>query len=89
MYKEALKKESPLKHMIRKGDWVTINKEYAKSHGESVLNGNYKIASMRVPAKHVWTNADSIHEWGYHPEEKARGGRVTHAHHLEIEERPL
>lgn len=89
VYKEALKKDSPLKHMIRKGDWVAINKEYAKSHGESVLNGNYKIASMRVPAKHVWTNADSIHEWGYHPEEKARGGRVTHAHHLEIEERPL
>jgi hypothetical protein len=89
VYKEALKKDSPLKHMIRKGDWVAINKDYAKQHGESVLLGDYKIASMRVPAKHVWTNADSIHEWGYHPEEKARGGRVTHAHHLEIEERPL
>lgn len=23
------------------------------------------------------------------PQPKARGGRVTHAHHLEIEERPL
>jgi hypothetical protein len=89
VYKEALKKDSPLKHMIRKGDWVAINKDYAKQHGESVLLGDYKIASMRVPAKHVWTNADSIHEWGYHPEEKARGGRVTHAHHLDIEERPL
>jgi len=78
VYKEALKKEAPLKHMIRKGDWVAINKEYAKAHGESVLNGDYKIASMRVPAKHVWTNADSIHEWGYHPEEekKAKGGSV-------------
>ena len=90
VYKEALKKEAPLKHMIRKGDWVAINKEYARAHGESVLNGDYKIASMRVPAKHVWTNADSIHEWGYHPEEekKANGG-ITHAHHLDIEERPL
>ena len=78
VYKEALKKEMPLKHMIRKGDWVAINKEYAKAHGESVLNNNYKIAAMRVPAKHVWTNADSIHEWGYHPEEekKAKGGPV-------------
>lgn len=90
VYKEALKKEAPLKHMIRKGDWVAINKEYARAHGESVLNGDYKIASMRVPAKHVWTNADSIHEWGYHPEEekKANGG-ITHAHHLDIEERPI
>ena len=79
VYKEALKKESPLKHMIRKGDWVAINKDYAKQHGEAVLLGDYKIASMRVPAKHVWTNADSIHEWGYHPDEvvkKATGGSV-------------
>lgn len=80
VYTEALKKDAPLKHMIRKGDWVAINKEYAKAHGDSVfgkLNKDYKIASMRVPAKHVWTNADSIHEWGYHPEEsKAQGGAV-------------
>ena len=81
VYKEALKKDSPLKHMVRKGDWVAINKEYAKAHGDAVfgkLNKDYKIASMRVPAKHVWTNADSIHEWGYHPvEEKAKGGSVS------------
>jgi hypothetical protein len=77
VYKEAMEKKNPREHMIRKGDWVAINKEYAKSHGESVLNGDYKIASTRVPAKHVWTNADSIHEWGYHPEEaKADGGEI-------------
>ena len=89
VYKEALKKEMPLKHMIRKGDWVAINKEYAKAHGESVLNNNYKSAAMRVPAKHIWTNADSIHEWGYHPVEEKTNGGITHAHQLEIEERPL
>ena len=77
VYNEALKKDAPLKHMIRKGDWVAINKDYAKDHGEAVLLGDYKIASMRVPAKHVWTNADSIHEWGYHPEEKSTG-EITH-----------
>jgi hypothetical protein len=84
VYNDALKQEAPLKHMIRKGDWVAINKEYAKLHGDSVLKGDYKIASMRVPAKHVWTNADSIHEWGYHPEEansgiihKAEGGSMN------------
>jgi len=69
VYNEAMKQEAPLKHMIRKGDWVAINKDYAKQHGDSVLRGDYKVASMRVPASHVWTNADSIHEWGYHPEE--------------------
>lgn len=77
VYKEALKKDAPLKHMIRKGDWVAISKDYAKEHGQAVLQGDFKIASMRVPAKHVWTNADSIHEWGYHPvEEKAKGGSI-------------
>ena len=82
VYNEALKKDAPLKHMIRKGDWVAINKEYARAHGDHVLgklNKDYKIASMRVPAKHVWTNADSIHEWGYHPDEKATGGIIYKA----------
>lgn len=78
VYEEALKKDEPLKHMIRKGDWVAISKDYAKEHGQAVLQGDFKIASMRVPAKHVWTNADSIHEWGYHPvEEKAKGGSIN------------
>ena len=77
VYKEAMQKETPLKHMIIPGDWVAISKQYAKDHGESVLHGKYKVASMRVPAKHVWTNGDSIHEWGYHPEEKSAGGKVA------------
>jgi hypothetical protein len=80
VYNEAMKQEAPLKHMIRKGDWVAINKQYAKDHGDSVLRGDYKVASMRVPASHVWTNADSIHEWGYHPkEEKAENGIIHKA----------
>lgn len=69
VWEEAQKKENPIDHMIRKGDWVTINKDYAKQHGESVLNDDYKIASKSVPASHVWTNADSIHEFGYYPED--------------------
>lgn len=74
VYKQALEKaktsgKSPLNHMIRRGDWVTISKQYAHEHGKSALNGDYKIASMRVPAKHVFTNGDSIHEWGYDPDE--------------------
>lgn len=53
---------------INAGDWVTINKDYAKRHGESVLQGEYKILERKVKAKDIWTNADSIHEYGYDPE---------------------
>lgn len=53
---------------INPGDWVTLTKEYAKDHGESALKGKYKIISQKVKAKDVWTNADSIHEFGYQPQ---------------------
>ena len=49
------------------GDWVTINKDYAKMHGEATLDGNYKIIEQNVPASHLTTNADSFHEQGYYP----------------------
>jgi hypothetical protein len=75
---------------INPRDWVTLSPLYAKLHGESRLGGKYKVLKKTAKAKELWTAGDSIHEWGYHPEEnKARGGRVTHAHHLQIEERPL
>ena len=68
VHKEALKTDSPLRHMIRKGDWVTPSKEYAREHGQDHLKGDFHIASKRVPAKHLYTDGNSIHEWGYHPE---------------------
>jgi hypothetical protein len=76
---------------INPQDWVTLSPMYAKLHGESRLGGKYKVLKKTVKAKELWTAGDSIHEWGYHPdvEHKAHGGRVTHAHHLDIEERPL
>lgn len=69
-HKESKKSgKAPIQHMIRKGDWVTINKNYAHDHGKSALKGDYKVASMRVPARHIFTNGDSVHEWGYDPDE--------------------
>jgi hypothetical protein len=53
---------------INAGDWVTLTREYAKDHGESTLRGQYKIISKKVKAKEVYTNTDSIHEFGYSPE---------------------
>lgn len=78
VYKAAMKTSEPTAHMIRPGDWVTPSREYAKEHGEGLGEG-YHIARKRVPAKHLYTNADSIHEWGYHPEpmQKKREGGVT------------
>ena len=52
---------------ISAGDWVTPTKEYAIQHGESNLQGQYRIISKKVPAKHLWTDGNSIHEWGYDP----------------------
>jgi len=61
--------DEPVKSIdtINAGDWVTLTKGYAKQHGESVLNGKYKIISKKVKAKDLWTNADSIQEFGYNP----------------------
>jgi hypothetical protein len=50
---------------INSGDWVTVNRNYAKEHGEGALNGKYKIISQKVKANEVFTNGDSIHEAGY------------------------
>jgi hypothetical protein len=66
MYRAVPKDESISN--INAGDWVTLSKDYAKNHGESVLGNNYKIISQKVKAKELWTNADSIHEFGYNPE---------------------
>jgi hypothetical protein len=52
---------------INEGDWVTINKKYAIQHGEATLRGEYKLLSKDVPAKHLYTDANSIHEFGYDP----------------------
>ena len=52
---------------INAGDWVTINKQYAAIHGERTLGGDYKIIAKVVPAKHLYTDGNSIHEFGYDP----------------------
>lgn len=53
--------------LLRAGDWVTVNKAYAKQHGDSTLDGDYKIITQKVRAGDLTTNADSFHEQGYYP----------------------
>jgi hypothetical protein len=63
----AVPKDKSIKD-INPGDWVAINMKYAKDHGESALNGNYKILKKAVNARDLFTSGDSHHEWGYHPQ---------------------
>lgn len=52
---------------INPGDWVTINRDYAVDHGEGALEGKYRILEKTVKARDLYTNGDSIHEFGYAP----------------------
>ena len=63
---EQRKQEKP-NIKINANDWVTINKQYAIYHGKSTLKNNYKILTKTVKAQQIFTNGDSIHEWGYDP----------------------
>lgn len=62
---DAGENEKPSIDKINSGDWVTIYRPYAKEHGLSSLRGEYKILSMTVPAKNLFTDGNSIYEWGY------------------------
>lgn len=55
---------------INSGDWVSISKRYAIEHGKDNLNGNFKIISKTVPAKHLFTDGNSLSEWGYDSSDK-------------------
>jgi GNAT superfamily N-acetyltransferase len=50
---------------INPGDWVTLSRSYAKEHGEGNLNNKYKILTKTVPASTLYSDGNSIHEWGY------------------------
>jgi hypothetical protein len=50
---------------INSGDWVTLNRNYAIEHGKSSLRNKYKIVSKSVAAKTLYTDANSVHEFGY------------------------
>jgi hypothetical protein len=51
--------------VINSGDWVTIIENYAKEHGKSWVDDNYKIISKDVTADQVFTWGDDPFEYGY------------------------
>lgn len=53
------------KPTINKGDWVTLSRSYAKEHGESNLNNKYIIISKTIRADQLFTDGNSLNEFGY------------------------
>ena len=50
---------------LRNGDWVTPSRKYAEMHGESRLDGKYRIIETEVPVKELWWDSNDVNEWGY------------------------
>jgi 2-polyprenyl-3-methyl-5-hydroxy-6-metoxy-1,4-benzoquinol methylase len=50
---------------VRNGDWVTLSRDYAKDHGMSNINGGYRIIEEEVPARYLYTDGNSVNEFGY------------------------
>jgi len=53
---------------INAGDWVTPVKRYAQLHGKENLNGKYVLLKKHVDSKDLFTDGNSIVEWGYDPQ---------------------
>lgn len=64
----AVPKDVPKGKGINVGDWVTTDRQYAKEHGQGALQGDYKIVKKTVKARDIFTNGDSIYEFGYDPQ---------------------
>lgn len=50
---------------LRNGDWVSPSKKYAEMHGNSRLEGKYRIIEDEVPASDLWWDSNDVNEWGY------------------------
>jgi hypothetical protein len=53
---------------INPGDWVTTVRKYAKDHGEANIGSDFKIIKKTVAARDIFTDGNSIAEWGYSPQ---------------------
>lgn len=48
---------------IKPGYWVTLSEGY--QHMKSNIDGEGVVLAAVVPAKAIYTNADSLEEWGF------------------------
>ena len=57
---------SKSKYPLSTGDWVTPSLAYAKEHGENNMGKDpWTIVRHKVPASHLFTDGNSVNEWGY------------------------
>lgn len=59
----ALPKDAP--DTINPGDWVSISRDYAVQHGISNLDDDFKVIAAETRAGDLWTEGNSVCEWGY------------------------
>lgn len=56
---------------INPGDWVTLSRKYATEHAHGWVQRNEgvpgKVISMKVRARELFTDGNSLNEWGYDP----------------------
>jgi hypothetical protein len=62
---------------INHGDWVTPSKAYAIEHGQTMFGKDYKILRDRVPAKSLYTDGNSIYEFGYDKSQRFAEGPAS------------
>jgi len=72
---------------INPGDWVTITEEYAKEHGMDAddASKDWPVISMTVKAKELFTDGNSIQEWGYHPAGAERRSQIGDKRQVETD----
>lgn len=66
----AIPLDAPRK--INTGDWVTISRRYAVEHGRDNLQNSYLLVSKTVFARDLFTDGNSVQEWGYDPQPRVR-----------------
>ena len=73
----AVGPEVPEGAQIRAGDWVTPSREYAQQHNDSQFNGEGRVLTTTARAGDLWTDGNSINEFGWWPSQKAYAGWKT------------
>jgi hypothetical protein len=68
---EALPDTVAKRLTINSGNWVSLSRSYARDHGKAHLNNKFKVISRTVKASDLYTDGNSINEFGYVPSKRA------------------
>jgi hypothetical protein len=72
--------------VVNPGNWVSPSATYARKHGESNLgHTGWHVIKATIPARHLHSEGNSVHEWGYQGADDIQGTR--HAGPFEKQQR--